>query len=240
MRNRRVALAATASCILAFAGCASPAGGNSQSNVSQLPVPGSDADLPRMAAGVLLDDSKSPAPPASFRISPAGLSLTKSFELWVPTAYPDPAGYCTIGYGHLIRKTSCDTPPPLPNNFRVPLTLEEGERLLADDMRFAEGAIQRHVKVPLAQHQFDALCDFVFNVGEGAFQKSTLLRHLNSGEWGLVAPQFRRWVKAGGVTYRGLERRRNAEIAMFFQGKIPPPPPGAAIDTSEIDIRVGE
>ncbi len=75
------------------------------------------------------------------------------------------------------------------------------------------------VKVPLAQHEFDALVAFAYNVGLGAFRKSTLLRLLNKGDKASAAKQFDRWNKAGGKMLAGLTRRRAAERAMF-EGKV--------------------
>ena len=75
------------------------------------------------------------------------------------------------------------------------------------------------MRVPLAQHQFDALVSFVFNVGGGAFRESTLLRELNAGDYDAVPRELNRWVKAGGRTLPGLVRRRGAEGVLFSRGK---------------------
>ena len=82
----------------------------------------------------------------------------------------------------------------------------------------AAKAVDERVKVPLAQHQFDALVSFVFNLGAGAFAESTLLRELNAGRYDAVPLQLDRWVKAGGKTLEGLVRRRKAEGVLFSQG----------------------
>ncbi|HUZ96729.1 MAG TPA: lysozyme, partial [Edaphobacter sp.] len=65
------------------------------------------------------------------------------------------------------------------------------------------------------QHHFDALVDFVFNLGCARLLGSTLLRHVNAGEFDLAAPQFLLWDHAGGIVVQGLLKRRQAEMALF-------------------------
>ena len=86
-------------------------------------------------------------------------------------------------------------------------------------MRDFERGIFDAVKVPLAQHQFDALVVLAYNIGLGAFRTSTLLRLLNKGELSAAASQFDRWNKAGGKTLAGLTRRRAAERKLF-EGRV--------------------
>ena len=71
------------------------------------------------------------------------------------------------------------------------------------------------VTIALSQDEFDALVDFVFNLGKGAFEESTLLKDLNSGDIAAAATQFDPWDHAGGAVVAGLLRRREAEVAMF-------------------------
>lgn len=73
------------------------------------------------------------------------------------------------------------------------------------------------IKVPLLENPFSSLVSLAYNVGLGAFEKSTLLKMLNSGkEHEAIAPQFLRWNKAGGKVLTGLTRRRQAEIDLFI------------------------
>jgi lysozyme len=69
--------------------------------------------------------------------------------------------------------------------------------------------------VDLTQGQFDALCSFIFNLGCGAFQRSTLLRLLNESDYEGAAQQFGRWVNAGGMKLTGLVKRRAEESDRF-------------------------
>jgi lysozyme len=71
------------------------------------------------------------------------------------------------------------------------------------------------VRVPIAQHQFDALVDFCFNAGRGNFLQSTLLAKVNRGDFAAAAIQFGLWVHAAGEVVPGLARRRKAEAEMF-------------------------
>ena len=89
------------------------------------------------------------------------------------------------------------------------------EALLRHDLEWVESTINKNVKVPLNQNQYDALASFIYNVGAGAFRKSTLLRLLNQGDYTGAAGQFQRWNKAGGKVLRGLTRRRQAEAEKF-------------------------
>lgn len=96
-------------------------------------------------------------------------------------------------------------------------TEEEGVRMFRKELNIYEDAIERLVKVPLNQNQFDALTSFVYNCGVGALQSSTLLKVLNQGKYEQVPSQLMRWVNAGGKRYEGLVRRRATEGALFAE-----------------------
>jgi lysozyme len=85
---------------------------------------------------------------------------------------------------------------------------------MRDLVRF-ERAVQRAVTVPLTDNQFAALVSFTFNLGEGALQKSTLLKLLNAGDYNSVPSELQKWVKAGGQTLAGLVKRRMAEADLW-------------------------
>ena len=144
------------------------------------------------------------------RTSDKGLDFITEHEGLRLEVYNDVAGYPTIGVGHLIRDDDPD--------FSGGITREQAIELLRDDARDAEDAVNRHVEVDLNQHQFDALVSFVFNVGGGAFRKSTLVRLLNQGQYDAVPDQLRRWNKAGGRVVQGLVNRREAECRLWQDG----------------------
>lgn len=144
------------------------------------------------------------------KISQRGIDLIKQFEGLSLTAYPDPGTGgepWTIGYGHTGGVKKGQT-----------ITESRAEELLREDVRRFEVAVDRLVKVPLTQAQFDALLSFAFNLGAGNLGSSTLLRLLNAGDYAGAAAQFERWVNAAGKIMPGLVRRRAAERALF-EGK---------------------
>ncbi|ECI2457664.1 lysozyme [Salmonella enterica subsp. enterica] len=139
-----------------------------------------------------------------------GISLIKQFEGCRLNAYPDPAtggAPWTIGYGH----TGNDVRPGMV------WTQVQADSALISDLAQCERAISRLVKVTLTQNQFDALVSFVFNVGSGNLQSSTLLRKLNSGDYRGAADEFPRWNKADGKVMAGLTKRRAAERELFLK-----------------------
>jgi len=144
----------------------------------------------------------------TLRYSDAGIALTKGFEGLRLAAYRDCAGVLTIGYGH--------TGPDVVAG----LVIDEAraEELLRADLREAVDCVNRAVTAAMTQNQFDALVDFCFNVGCGAFLNSTLLRRVNAADFAGAAAQFALWVHAGGEVVAGLERRRKMEAEMFAGG----------------------
>ena len=139
-------------------------------------------------------------------LSRNGLELIKRSEGFRDHVYRDVAGFPTIGYGHLIRPTESFT-----NGISEP----EAAAMLANDVREAEQAVARLVKVTLTQGQFDALVDFCFNLGAGRLAGSTLLRELNAGRHDAAAEQLLSWDHAGGVVNAGLKARREAELRLW-------------------------
>ena len=133
-----------------------------------------------------------------------GLRLTELFEGDVLTAYQDQRGVWTIGYGHTAGVHPGQT-----------ITQQQAEALLASDAQAAADCVNDAVTVRLTQRQFDALVDFVFNLGEGNFRRSTLLREINAGHFPEAVSQFRLWDHCGGVVNAGLLRRRDAEAEAF-------------------------
>ena len=137
-----------------------------------------------------------------------GLALIKRFEGFVPEVYICPAGWPTIGYGHVVRDDER-------SRFMNGIEEATAEELLCRDVETAERAVLRLIRVPIEDRQFDALSSFAFNLGAGALQSSTLRRKVNREEHDAVPPEFRRGVWAGGRRLRGLVRRREAEAARY-------------------------
>jgi lysozyme len=133
-----------------------------------------------------------------------GLELTKEFEGCRLVAYRDSVGVPTIGYGHTDGV-----------KMGMTCTQDQADGWLMQDIQGAVYVVNKVVHVPLTQNQFDALVDFVFNLGSGNFQSSSLLRYLNAGDYDAASNEFPKWNHAGGVVVDGLTRRRLAEQALF-------------------------
>lgn len=142
-------------------------------------------------------------------ISAAGINLIKEYEGVRLKSYKCPAGVWTVGVGHTSAAGAPEVKPGMT------ITETEALKILRNDLKKFEASIDSMVRVPLKQNQYDALCSFIFNVGAGAFQKSTLLRKLNAGDYAAVPQELMKWTKAGGKELPGLVRRRRAEAAMW-------------------------
>lgn len=135
--------------------------------------------------------------------------------------YLCPANYWTIGWGHVVlddrgkqirgKSRKEDAYAMYPEG----LSMQDAHCLLMDDVRRFSYGVEKRVKVPINNNQFCALVSFSFNVGLGAFQKSTLLRLINQGDADKADSQFARWNKAGGRVLNGLIRRRKAETKLW-------------------------
>lgn len=143
------------------------------------------------------------------------LDIIKDFEKWMPNPYNDSANYCTIGYGHLISKKECSKSEKEISTYKIPLSLDFGLSILESDTKHARLSVQQHVTTQLTDEQFGALTSFIFNIGSGAFSKSTMLKYLNNEEYDSAEIEFNRWIVAGGKVSNGLISRRACERALF-------------------------
>ena len=143
------------------------------------------------------------------QFSAAGLELLKRSEGFRSRVYLDAAGFPTIGYGHRLLH---------PESFSNGIDEVQAERILAYDVREAEQAVLRLVKVPLTQGQFDALVDFCYNLGAGKLTESTLLKDLNAGRYDATQEQLLRWDHVGLQENAGLRARREAEAELWGSG----------------------
>ena len=141
------------------------------------------------------------------RISEQGLDFIKSFEGLRLKSYQDSIGVWTIGWGHTkgVKRGQV-------------ITRADAERFIRDDL----ASIERHLTADLGedgvlQCQFDALCSFCFNLGIGAYMRSTLRKYVKAGRDADAGREFGRWVHAGGRVLPGLVRRRKAEAELYAQ-----------------------
>ena len=137
--------------------------------------------------------------------SPKGIALIKEFEGLRLKAYQCPGGVWTIGYGH----TAGVKPGML-------ISKAQAEEYLKADLI----AFERYLNglgLALNQNQFDVLISFIYNVGTGNFSSSTLLRKVRANpQDNSIMDEFLRWVYSKGRVLPGLQRRRLAEMKLYF------------------------
>lgn len=139
-------------------------------------------------------------------LTPA-MDMIKTFEGCSLKAYKCPAGRWTISYGHTAGVREGDV-----------ITQEQAELMLQEDVQQYAQELQRLLKdegVEVNINQFNALLDFVYNLGVSALKKSTLLKKLKAGDYAGACEEFGKWNKAGGKELAGLTRRRAAEQRLF-------------------------
>ena len=144
------------------------------------------------------------------QLSPTGLAFVEARESFRSRAYPDSTGIPTVGYG--------STGPDV--HLGLTVTHAWASARLARDMGAAVSCVNQHVStcLTLTQGEFDSLCDLAYNIGLGAFEHSTLLLKLDTGDFVGAEAEFQKWDKAGGRTLVGLANRRKAEEQMFAKG----------------------
>lgn len=144
--------------------------------------------------------------------SDLGREFIKSYEKCRLRAYDDGVGVWTIGWGHTAGVKYGDE-----------CSIDQANAWLDEELEVFQAAVNNAVKVPLSQHQFDALVSFSYNVGTGALRSSTLLKLLNLGNYAGAANRFEDWNKGmiGGklAPIGGLTKRRKAERRIFENGE---------------------
>lgn len=142
------------------------------------------------------------------QISHNGLSFLKNQEGFKDTAYRDSGGVWTIGYG----TTRVDGKPVVQG---MTCTEPQASLWMQSHLSSVQTAINQSVRTQLSQNQFDALCSFVYNEGEQAFGKSTLLRKINLNDFIGAGAELDRWVFVGSSPIAGLVARRRRERDLF-------------------------
>lgn len=139
------------------------------------------------------------------KISQKGIDLIKKFEGCKLQAYLCPAGVWTIGVGHTkgVKKG-------------MVITQQQAEMFLKDDITPIEGALN-YLGINFTQGQFDALCSWIFNIGMGSFNTSTMRKYIIAKKSDLeITDQMVKWHNAGGKPLIGLKKRRCDEANMFL------------------------
>jgi len=144
-----------------------------------------------------------------------GIELIKYFEGCKLKAYQDSVGIWTIGIGSIRYE---DNSPVKEGDI---ITEAGAISLLSGFLRKTEEKVNELLKVTLKQHQFDAIMSLVYNIGIGAFTKSTILKKINNTpDDPSIGNEFTRWCRAGGKVVPGLLRRRKAEAQLYLTGKL--------------------
>ena len=146
------------------------------------------------------------------KISENGLKLIKKFEGLSLKPYLDAVNIPTIGFGNTFYE----------NMKKVTLQDETITEERADSLfnflvttNFVN-VVNRLVIVDINQNQFDALVSFVYNLGSGNFEKSTLLKKVNQSDFIGASLEFEKWNRASGKVLSGLTKRRLAEKELFL------------------------
>lgn len=150
-------------------------------------------------------------------LSPLGIALIQFFEEYRDKAYRRfPSEPWTCGWGHTGEDVTKDTT----------CTPAKALEWLIADTSIAAAAVIHDVKVPITQHQFDALVSLVYNLGQIVLQhksgevwvESTLLKLLNAGRPLQAAEEILDWDRVNGVPDKGILRRRQLEKAIYLDG----------------------
>lgn len=151
------------------------------------------------------------------KISDRGIALIKECEGFKAVPYNCPAGHSTIGYGTLLHRGPVDiVGNELDKQYKNGISRDQAEELLRVHVSVEiEPELNRVVKVALSQNQFDALCDFCYNLGVGALKSSTLLKKLNEGQYAAIPLELERWIYSNGKVLEGLKIRRRKEITLW-------------------------
>jgi lysozyme len=139
-------------------------------------------------------------------------SLCRQFEGYRAKPYLCPAGVATIGYGSTYyadkRKVTLEVPPMDEPTARALLMIEL-------EHTYLPGALRNCPNLITDVRKCNAIVDFVYNLGIGRLQTSTLKRKINANDWDGAKEQLMLWTKGGGKVLPGLLKRRTAECALL-------------------------
>ena len=148
-------------------------------------------------------------------INKKGLELIESFEGFRSEPYKDVAGIWTIGVGSIYGLDGSRV-----TRDHRPITKEEAFGLMERDLKTTVNRLGNLIKVPVNENQLAALASFVYNIGSGAFQRSTARMKLNRQDYFGCADEFLKWKYANKRVIPGLLRRREAERQLFLDEEL--------------------
>ena len=139
------------------------------------------------------------------KISDKGINLIKTFEGCKLYAYRDAVGVVTIGYGNTSHA-----------KMGMAITQKQAEDFLKEDLAPVEKAINA-LNINLTQNAFDALCSWIFNLGLGNFNSSTMKKYIVARKDDIaITDQMVKWHNAGGKPLLGLKKRRTKEANLWL------------------------
>lgn len=144
-------------------------------------------------------------------INQAAVDLVKEFEGFRANAYRDAVGVITIGYG-----TTAMAGVGIKPAMGMAISKSDAEAYLHAALNKFAAQIAPSIASPINENEFGAFVSLAYNIGPGAFKKSTALREFNAGNKQKAADAILLWDKAGGKVLRGLKRRREAERKLFL------------------------
>lgn len=144
-------------------------------------------------------------------VSQEGFNLIAEMECFHEKKYLDHDNRPVIGFGHIIKKDET-------KKFEEKITKEQAEELLMEDIKHSENCVNFYIKTEITQSQFDALVSFVFNVTQGAFRESRMVKLLNEKKYDSAANEFQRWCYKNGKKIPELVARRKKEETLFRKG----------------------
>lgn len=147
------------------------------------------------------------------KISDAGIAFIRQEEGECLKAYADSWGIPTVGVGHTGLVIG------IPVSVGMHITQEQAAELLRRDLSSVDEQINQRVTTSLNQHQYDALCSLVFNIGIGAFAHSTVLHKLITSDYAAAADTSLMWCRAGQEPQRLLPRRQR-ERTLFMHSEV--------------------
>jgi lysozyme len=146
------------------------------------------------------------------KLTTAGINLIKRYEGLRLTAYRCPASVLTVGYGH----TSAAGAPLVTEGMKI--TKAEADKILRNDLKKFEDGVRSSLTRTIPPAAFSACVSLAFNIGLGAWNRSTVRRVINAGKFGDAPRALQLFNKAGGKVLPGLVRRRAEEAKMMADG----------------------
>lgn len=150
------------------------------------------------------------------KVNAAAIALIKEFEGFRASAYKDPVGIWTIGYG-----TTANAGVGIVPKAGMTITEAEATEYLWRAVDKFAAQVEAALTRPATGNEFGAMVSLAYNIGPGAFKRSTVLREFNAGNVRAAADAFLMWNRAGGTVLRGLTRRREAERKLFLTAAAP-------------------